>query len=61
LRQIQDEIGEVKEQQNLHFETLGEIKIQLTGIEKKLNTKADNSLVQDIEQRTGKLEKMIFV
>ncbi len=57
---LESKIDEIVAQQELHFETLGEMKIQLTSIEKKLNTEADNSVVENIEKRTEKLERVVF-
>lgn len=57
---IEGKIDGIVTQQEIHFETLGEIKLQLTGIEKKLNTKADESVVENIEMRTSKLESAVF-
>lgn len=53
-------MDEIIEKQDVHFETIGELKVQVTGIELSLKDKANHKYVKEIEKRTEKLEKVVF-
>ena len=53
-------INEIIEKQDVHFEAIGELKVQVTGIELSLKDKASHKYAKEIEKRTEKLEKVVF-
>lgn len=53
-------LDEIIENQEIHFEAIGELKVQVTGIELMLKKKANHEYVKEIEKRTEKLEKVVF-
>lgn len=58
--EVKNQLDEVIENQDTHFEAIGELKVQVTGVEVILRKKADDSDVRDLEKRTNKLEKVVF-
>ncbi|MEK7184928.1 MAG: hypothetical protein AAB683_02230 [Patescibacteria group bacterium] len=61
LKEQSEKIDKVIENQEIHFETIGEMKIQITNIESQLTLKANQVYVDGIDNRVEKLEKVIFV
>ncbi|MDO8430632.1 MAG: hypothetical protein Q7S72_01410 [Candidatus Taylorbacteria bacterium] len=43
-----------------HFETIGEVKVQVTDIAISLHKKANHEYVKEIDERTKDLEKVAF-
>ena len=57
---IDKKFDKIDEKLEIHFETIGEIKVQVTEISLNLRNKASHEYVKDIDKRTGKLEKTVF-
>ena len=57
---IDEEFEKVHEKLDTHFETIGELKVQVTCIDLMLKEKANHSYVKDIDNRVEKLEKVVF-
>src|SRR5574343_597933 len=51
----------VIEKQDMHFETIGEMKVQITQINQKLDNKANQFFVDGIDLRLNRLEKEMVV
>ncbi|MEK7464060.1 MAG: hypothetical protein AAB610_03005 [Patescibacteria group bacterium] len=60
INKMDVKMDEIIEKQDIHFETIGELKVQVTGIELNLKNKANHDYVKEIEKRTDKLEKVVF-
>ena len=58
--EIKDRLEKIQEKQESHFEAIGEVKIQLTNIELKLDNKANKFYADGIDNRVEKLEKVVF-
>lgn len=61
IGELKVKMTEMEKKQDIHFEAIGELKVQVTGIELSLKDKASHDYVREIEKRTGKLEKVVFV
>jgi hypothetical protein len=57
---IDTDLFEVKEQLELHFEQIGDIKVEVTKTNLLLAKKAGHDHVKDLEHRTKKLENAVF-
>ena len=57
---IDQKFDKVHEKLDMHFETIGETKVQVTEINLNLKNKASHEYVKDVEKRTEKLEKVVF-
>ncbi len=54
------EFVNIKDKLDSHFETIGEIKVQVTEINLMLPNKANYEYAIDIDERTKKIEKLVF-
>lgn len=58
---LDNDIGEIKEKLDVHFEEIGGLKTEMTKVHILLREKkADKEDMQSLERRTGKLERAVF-
>lgn len=61
ISEIKDEIIVINGKLDMHFEAIGELKVEMTKVNILLNDKkADRRDVEKLEKRTGKLEGLAF-
>ena len=60
FEKVDKRFEKVEDKLDSHFETIGEVKIQVTGIEEMLRNKANHEYVKEIDERTKALERVAF-
>lgn len=60
LDRMDERLSRVEGKIDVHFETIGELKVQVTEIALSLKEKASVDYVRQIEERTEKIEGVVF-
>ncbi len=60
LDKMDERLSRVEGKIDVHFETIGELKVQVTEIALSLKEKASVDYVRQIEERTEKIEGVVF-
>ena len=60
LEKVEGRLEKVENNLDIHFETIGELKVEVTRTNMLLRKKAPDSEVKDLQHRTKKLENAVF-